>query len=133
MVTKNRNNKQKIEIQRMKSKMSLAFLWAIVTFQLNAKEITGYVKDAENKAPIPYTNIIIKGTMIGTMADESGFFRIKAADNDTLHFSSVGYYAKFIPAKSISEIPINVELTENVQQVNSAVVIKNRGRVDEKG
>jgi hypothetical protein len=58
-------------------------------------QFSGVVVDGNDLKPIPFTNIIIKNSYRGTMADYYGFFSIVAQKNDTIQFSSVGYKKAF--------------------------------------
>lgn len=54
-------------------------------------QFSGIVVTADSIRPVPYTNIVIKNTWRGTVADYYGYFSFVAHKNDTLIFSSVGY------------------------------------------
>ncbi len=62
-------------------KFALALFLVIAAIQINAQEVTGFVKDAKNQEPLPFTNIIIKGTTKGMMSGEDGFFSLPAQLN----------------------------------------------------
>lgn len=55
--------------------------------------ISGEVRDAVTKQPLPGANIIIEGTNIGSACDENGYYVIKnvAYGNYTLKASMIGY------------------------------------------
>lgn len=84
--------------------MRVKFNFAIIVFcltlanlliaQEEAEELvqfSGVVVTADSIRPIAYTNIVIKNTWRGTVADYYGYFSFVAHKNDTLIFSSVGY------------------------------------------
>jgi len=54
-------------------------------------QFTGIVVTADSLKPIPYTNIAIKNTWRGTVADYYGYFSFVAFKSDTLLFSAVGF------------------------------------------
>jgi len=54
-------------------------------------QFSGIVVTADSIHPVPYTNIVIKNTWRGTVADYYGYFSFVAFKNDTLIFSSVGH------------------------------------------
>jgi hypothetical protein len=54
-------------------------------------QFSGIVVTADSLRPVPYTNIVIKNTWRGAVADYYGFFSFVAHKKDTLIFSSVGY------------------------------------------
>lgn len=71
--------------------------------------IKGTVTDEMNM-PLPGTNILVKGTKIGTQTDFDGNYEIKAEVNQTLIFSYLSYYSKEIILSNISnEINISME------------------------
>ncbi len=64
----------------MKKTMFL-LLGSIFIYQVYAQEKTdamlfGDVKSAKTKEHIPYANIMVKGTHIGTVADKTGHFKL---------------------------------------------------------
>lgn len=54
-------------------------------------QFSGIVVTADSINPIPYTNIIIKNTWRGTVADYFGYFSFVALKNDTILFSAMGF------------------------------------------
>lgn len=56
--------------------------------------ISGTVKDAEQRNPIPYATVIIPGTHVGTVANAQGYFSLKIkkdADSENIRISHLGY------------------------------------------
>jgi hypothetical protein len=65
---------------------------------LNAQEredelvqFSGIVVTADSLNPVPYSNIVIKNTRRGTVADYYGYFSFVAFKTDTILFSAVGF------------------------------------------
>jgi hypothetical protein len=54
-------------------------------------QFTGIVVTADSLKPVPYTNISIKNTWRGTIADYYGYFSFVAFRSDTILFSAVGF------------------------------------------
>ena len=54
-------------------------------------QIAGVVTDNEDLRPVPYVNILVKGTYRGTSADGNGFFSLVTYAGDSLMFSSIGF------------------------------------------
>ncbi len=52
--------------------------------------ITGQIKDDKGD-PVPFASIKVKGTEIGTAADQQGMYKITAANNSVLVITSVGF------------------------------------------
>ncbi|MCX6138688.1 MAG: TonB-dependent receptor [Ignavibacteriales bacterium] len=60
----------------MKKIFLLCFLFSISAFAQNAGKIAGRIIDAKNKEPLPFANIVIRGTSLGTSSDADGNFFI---------------------------------------------------------
>lgn len=54
-------------------------------------QFSGVVVTSDSLHPVPFTNIIIKGTSRGTVSDYFGFFSFVAKKGDTVRFSSIGF------------------------------------------
>jgi len=76
--------------------------------------ITGTVVDNFG-APLPGTNVIVKGTTNGTQTDFDGNYTITAASDATLVFSYVGF--------KTSEIPVNGNTTIDVAMEEDAAAL----------
>ncbi|MDD4644355.1 MAG: TonB-dependent receptor [Bacteroidales bacterium] len=66
--------------------------------------IEGLVKDANNNEPLPFVNIIVKGTQIGTTSDLDGKFILTGLDPGfvTLQASFVGYETGYSPEVQVT-------------------------------
>lgn len=92
--------------------------------------LTGHVLDERTGEHLPYVNVQVKGTNIGTVTDESGHYLMQdlPVGRQTIVFSYVGY--------ETLELPVNIEadrtlelkavLSEMSKQLNSVVVTANR-------
>ena len=57
----------------------------------NEIEVTGKITDAESGEALPYVNVMIKHTKIGTVSDLNGEYRIVVADEKSvLVYSLIG-------------------------------------------
>ncbi len=54
-------------------------------------QFSGVVVSADSLVPVPFVNIIIKGTNHGTVSDYYGYFSFVAQESDVINFSAVGY------------------------------------------
>lgn len=106
----------------MKNTMLLALTFLIGSFlPLKAQNtISGKVVDDKNQA-LPGVNILIKGTMKGTITDPDGNYSLEALPGDTLIFSMVSMKTREIPVSGKSII--DVQLKPNIEQLEAAVVI----------
>ena len=90
----------------------------------NLIQFSGVVVNRDSLHPIPFSNVMIKGTYRGTISDYYGFFSFVARLNDTIEFSSIGYRRNFyIIPDSLKEnrysliqvlIPDTIQLKEAV-------------------
>jgi len=84
------------------------------------KTITGNITD-QNNQPLPGVNIVVQGTMQGTISDLNGNYSIIAGDNDSLVFSMVGMISETILVGE--QTNINISLHEEVTELGEIVVI----------
>ena len=82
--------------------------------------IKGQVVDAKTSEPLPGVTIAIKGTNQGVITDGSGMYSIKAAPNQVLSFSFVGYQVNEVTIGKTNQI--NIRLETNFQTLNEVVV-----------
>lgn len=86
--------------------------------------ISGKVTDAMSGDPIPYANILFKGTTIGTTTDFDGKFLIKTSSpTDSLLASYIGYHSKVKPVKKGITQVTNFQLEEDVISLKEVVVL----------
>jgi hypothetical protein len=59
------------------------------------RTITGKVTDAHDGSVLPGVNVLVKGTLIGTVTNSNGFYSIIVPGNQaTLIFSFVGFVTR---------------------------------------
>ena len=66
----------------MKSKLIFSLLFTFLSFNIFAQKTTilrGNIYDKANGQPIPFANILLRGTPIGTTSDLNGFYQIPNA------------------------------------------------------
>lgn len=95
-----------------------------------ALHLRGRVVDAATRAPLPYASLGIRGTSVGTVADNAGRFQLtlpaeRAAD--TVRFGLVGYRSVGRPARALatgaaSDSGLVVALTEAAVALPTATV-----------
>lgn len=88
---------------RMQKKILLLFILAVNAFAGMAQhknepvrviEFSGmvfYEDETGRPAPLPYTNVAVKGTSRGAASDYDGFFSFVALAGETIVFSRIGY------------------------------------------
>lgn len=96
----------------------------------NQASIKGTILDAKKQTPLPYVNIGIVNSDIGTATDAQGEFQLKfsgVTNNDSLRISCVGFEPKTYYLKSLiaekSHRPIVIQLQEKRNELKEVVVI----------
>ncbi len=103
-------------------RMLLPILLATVVFCVHAQRtVSGKVVSADDGGGIPGVNILIKGTITGTITDGDGNYRLSVPESGgTLVFSFVGLATQEIEIGSQSVI--DVEMTTNISTLSEIVV-----------
>lgn len=84
--------------------------------------VSGRVTSQEDGLPIPGVNVLVKGSLIGTVTDFDGRYTLNAPEpTDTLVFSFVGFETREIPIEGRSTI--DVVLSADVASLEELVVV----------
>lgn len=107
--------------------MRYIFLALIVLGGYNATSqlITGKVKDAGNKSPLPYVHIGVLDRNMGVISREDGSFSIdlsNAKPDDHLLFSMIGYETYRVQVSQIKNPQLDVLLIPKVYELKEVVV-----------
>ncbi len=101
----------------MKNLLTLILL--SITGLVHAQQINGIVLDANTRDPLPFVNISIPATGMGTTTDVNGKFSFNTKGAaDIVNFSFIGYIKRSIPVSEISSDaiiilnPSTLELSE---------------------
>ena len=85
-------------------------------------ELGGTVTAAEEDAPLPGVNVLVKGTTIGTITDADGAYTLAApSSGDTLVFSFVGFEPAEVAIAGRSVV--DVALAEDISALNEVLVV----------
>lgn len=85
------------------------------------KEIKGKVVD-ESNSPLPGASVLLKGTTVGTAADQNGEFLLESPDDTgILVVSFIGYVTREVPFSGESVLEVKMALQDNL--VEEVVVI----------
>ena len=71
-------------------------------------EVRGTVTDRQNE-PIPGTNVLVRGTTVGTFTDIDGHFSIVTAPDAVLEFSSIGFLDKSVKINGNAYLDVVLE------------------------
>ncbi len=96
------------------------------------KIILGTITSAEDSSPMPFVNILVKGTTKGASTDIDGKYKIYGiSEKDTLIFRFVGYEPQIIYVGMQSIINVELKLSLNVldEVVVTALGVKRQSRV----
>ena len=92
--------------------------------------LTGHVLDEKTGEHLPFVNVQLKGTNIGTVTDESGHYFLKdlPIGRQIIVFSYVGYETVELPVVTEKDKTIELKATirEVSTQLNNVVVTANR-------
>lgn len=98
--------------------------------------IKGRIMDLATNNPVAFAGIIVKGTMVGTTANESGYYIIKSAPVGklTLEVTSIGYVSarKIVEVIDDDVLTVNFELEEDESSLDEVIVSANRSETTRK-
>ncbi|UII23435.1 SusC/RagA family TonB-linked outer membrane protein [Fulvivirga ligni] len=101
--------------------MVIMLLLSLPTWAQNDKLISGKVLSADENEPLPGVNIVIKGTLEGTVSGADGSYSLQASSDDVLVFSFVGFATKEVKVGSQSQI--DVSLASDFTSLEEVVVV----------
>lgn len=105
--------------------LGAAHLFLLVSGAGFAQEtvVTGKVTDAATGDPIPFANVVFKGTSVGAATDFDGNFKIKTnSPTDSVMASFIGYRSRVKPLKKRVTQVINFQLDEETTKLQEVVV-----------
>ncbi|MDA6069921.1 TonB-dependent receptor [Flavobacterium sp. AC] len=109
--------------QILKQRYYLLFFFSLLVQQTYAQQqitISGKVSSVTGE-PIPFANVVIKNTKNGAVTDFDGRYKIEAASNQTLIFSSQGY--KTIEIAINNRTTVDASLEEDAMKLDEIVVV----------
>ncbi|MEP7256554.1 MAG: TonB-dependent receptor [Ferruginibacter sp.] len=107
-----------------KTPQKLLVLFSMMLFSITAFSqniITGKVTDSKDGSPASGVTVTVKGTKNATQTAADGTFKINAATNATLVFTSVGFARQEVSAAG--KATVDIKLVQNDQQLNEVVVV----------
>lgn len=111
----------------------------LLTLPLHANQrnhvVTGFVIDKESNEPMPYVNIFVENSTIGTTTDNDGAFSLELNLNNPaiLSVKSLGYRSlRHTLSHASAHGEILLKLEEDVLSVDEVVVSANRNEVSRK-
>ncbi len=96
--------------------------WVVQAGALNARAISGTVKEASTGEPLAGCSVTVKGTTTGAITDASGNYSLQVNDdNAILVFAFIGFISEEI--KIGTQSVINVSLKSDAEELREVVVI----------
>ena len=81
----------------MFKRLSIVFLLLSNTYLFSQVKVSGHVVDDQNE-PVPFANVIFKGSTKGTISDENGHFYLESRNTfKELEISFIGFETKIVP------------------------------------
>jgi hypothetical protein len=114
------HRKQNSESENVIEKILLPVLFVLLAlFSFGQKtEVSGKITEAATGAPIPYTNIIFKGTFIGTMSDVNGNYQISTSKaTGEIDVSAIGFKKQSAPVAINQKNQIDFALEEEIVEL----------------
>ena len=85
-------------------------------------KLSGQVMEHASGKPLPGASIVIRGTTMGTLADEDGKFELTVKKDDVIVVSCVGLQTTSVPVRNVSENLV-VWMKEDVRSMNEMIVV----------
>ncbi len=123
--------------KRIITRITLLLFCVFTVAQINAQDqtiIRGRVLDAKTKQPLPFVDVVLKGTYVGVSTDLDGQYFIQTRNpSDTIQVSFIGY--KTLEERIIRETrqEMNFYMEEEGLQLESVTIVAEKGRYRKKG
>ena len=100
--------------------LTFGIMMSLVVFGQQVR-VSGTVTDAADRQTLPGVNVVVKGTLTGTITGVNGEYSLMAKPGDILVFTFIGYLPQEVPVGESNVI--NVALRTDVQALDEVVVI----------
>ena len=84
------------------------------------RTVTGRITSAEDGSVLPGVNVVLKGTLIGTVSDSEGKYSLSVPSTGTLVFSFIGLKSTEIEigARAV----VDIQLESDVKQLQEVII-----------
>ena len=110
---------EKLTVKRL-FMLTFGIMMSLVVFGQQVR-VSGTVTDAADRMTLPGVNVIVKGTLTGTITDINGAYTLMASPGDVLVFTFIGYLPQEVPVGD--QAVINVAMRTDVQALEEVTVI----------
>jgi iron complex outermembrane receptor protein len=100
--------------------LTFGIMMSLVVFGQQVR-VSGTVTDAADRQTLPGVNVVVKGTLTGTITGVNGEYSLMAKPGDILVFTFIGYLPQEVPVGESNVV--NVALRTDVQALDEVVVI----------
>ncbi|QHT65984.1 SusC/RagA family TonB-linked outer membrane protein [Rhodocytophaga rosea] len=113
----------------MKRNLLIGLLFTLCVLQqawAQTRTVTGTVRGATDKSPLPGVNVVIKGTTSGTTTNLDGQYSLPVPENATLVFSFIGFSAQevLVGNRAVIDLQMEEDVTKLTEVVVTAVGIQ---------
>ncbi|MBO6879220.1 DUF5686 and carboxypeptidase-like regulatory domain-containing protein [Winogradskyella sp.] len=107
----------------MKKKLLILFLFFGIITAFAQTKVNGYVYD-ENNDPIPFANVLFKGSTEGTITNEDGKFYLESDETwETLIVSFIGFEILEVPLTKKVNYDLKFILKEEASSLDEVVIV----------
>jgi TonB-linked SusC/RagA family outer membrane protein len=100
--------------------LTFGIMMSLVVFGQQVR-VSGTVTDAADRSTLPGVNVVVKGTLTGTITGLNGEYSLQAQPGDVLVFTFIGYLQQEVAIGN--QTVVNVALQTDVQALDEVVVI----------
>ncbi len=100
--------------------LTFGIMMSLVVFGQQVR-VSGTVTDAADRSTLPGVNVVVKGTLTGTITGINGEYSLQAQPGDILVFTFIGYLQQEVAVGN--QTVVNVALQTDVQALDEVVVI----------
>ncbi len=100
--------------------LTFGIIMSLVVFGQQVR-VSGTVTDAADRQTLPGVNVLVKGTLTGTITGVNGEYSVMAKPGDVLVFTFIGYLPQEVTVGEGNVI--NVEMRTDVKALDEVVVI----------
>ncbi len=116
-------------------RIAVLFVWFVSNLCWAQSKIEGQVVSAYDGQGIPFANIGILNTNVGTLSNEDGSFTLYLPiqqENELLSFSSLGFETKNMPVQAllVKNASNTIKLQEWAMQLKNVVVTGKKGKLE---
>lgn len=110
----------------MNVKLLIPYFLFFSIWSYSQTKVSGHIYD-EFDEPVPYANVIFKGSTIGTITNENGRFYLESDENwDTLIVSFLGFETLEIPLTKKVNYDLRLILIESASSLDEVVIISGK-------